>query len=146
MNIIPKKVFSTAEIQCLMSIIENFKDIIENKATNSETNCEKRKAWLLITERYNALPGVTKRTCIQLRTLYKNLKSKASKSKVKEKLKQFKTGGGIKASSETDIQKRIQTQLLAIEAVTTLENPYDSDNIHQQIAEITPGKFLPYTF
>ncbi|KFM70549.1 hypothetical protein X975_02281, partial [Stegodyphus mimosarum] len=117
--------YTSLEKAVLAECVLKYRDIIENKVTNSVTNKEKQKTWDLIEKEFNSIPGVTIRTARQLYNCYRNLKRKATKRKAEERIEIFRTGGGLAVTNEND---NIDETLFAMGAITQpLENVYDSD-------------------
>ena len=91
------------------------------------TNSQKLQAWRELTEYYNSMPGICKRSLKQLQDLHKNLKRKATKNNANERLKKFETGGGPYESFTSQIDQR----LIAMGSVKKpLINRYDSDHAY----------------
>ena len=59
--------FNPLERNILIDLIELHKDKIENKKTDSVSNCQKNQAWLQIETEYNSSHGVAKRDVKQLK-------------------------------------------------------------------------------
>lgn len=70
-----RKTYSEREKVLLISLVEKFKDAIENKKTDGTNIQKKNLAWEQITEIFNS-NDVCKRTEKQLRKLWDNLKQK----------------------------------------------------------------------
>ncbi|CAH1998891.1 unnamed protein product [Acanthoscelides obtectus] len=77
-NSCERKVFSERDKLLLISLVDSYKHILENKKTDA-TNVEKKNgAWKEITDLYNA-NDVCPRTDKQLRKLWENLKQRNEK-------------------------------------------------------------------
>lgn len=64
----------------IVEIIEEYKGIIENNATNSKNNDDKNKAWAEIEQKFNKT-SMIKRKVEALRQTYSTLKINAKKEK-----------------------------------------------------------------
>lgn len=74
------------EKENLLIIMEDFKDIVENKKTDAVSSKIKTEAWNKIAEWYNSTAKTGVRNGIQLKLLYDNLKKTAKKHKADEKV------------------------------------------------------------
>lgn len=74
------------EKENLLTIMEDFKTIIENKKTDAVSSQIKSNAWTHIADLYNSQAKTGLRTGIQLKLLYDNLKKTAKKHKADEKV------------------------------------------------------------
>lgn len=70
-----KVVYSIKEKALLASLVERFKNQLENKKTDGSSNSAKTESWATITEQYNP-HDVVKRTTLQLKKCWENLKYK----------------------------------------------------------------------
>ncbi|CAH0584387.1 unnamed protein product [Chrysodeixis includens] len=68
--------FSKEEVQALMKIVEKYKGIVFNKATNAAANRSKEVAWLKIAKLYNKLGFKNVRNADTLKTKWDNLKKR----------------------------------------------------------------------
>lgn len=73
------------EKEILLDLVEIYKDIIENKRTDSVTIEKKRRIWAEITVKFNEKATTGLRTDEQLKSLYDNLKRKVRKDLLKDK-------------------------------------------------------------
>lgn len=68
-----RKVYSEEEKMLLLSLIENYKNVIECKKTDGVSLRKKQDTWAKITKSYNS-HNVTKRNTRQLKKLWDNIK------------------------------------------------------------------------
>ncbi|KAK3913361.1 Myb/SANT-like DNA-binding domain-containing protein 3 [Frankliniella fusca] len=124
--------FTENEKDLLVSIVFEFRQVLESKVTDSATVKEKNETWELAATAFNSRSGFTPRTSKSLRVLWGNLKGLARAAAATQKSELFKTGGGsIKAR---DLTPR-EFQILDIIGVsgTGLENYYDGDSSAWQL-------------
>ncbi|CAG4943808.1 unnamed protein product [Parnassius apollo] len=93
-QIIKSKPLSKDENKALLELIEMSK-IIMSKATNASSNKMKDKEWVRIAEQFNATAANCRRTPLQLRLKWENLKKNARKRCNKIRMNTIKTGGGV---------------------------------------------------
>lgn len=86
--------FSIQEKSLLLNIVSNYKNIVENKETNSTTWRDKDVAWTKIASNFNSQTRDHIRTKGQLKKVYDNLKQVTRKEVAEENQKLNKTGGG----------------------------------------------------
>ncbi|KAF5273302.1 hypothetical protein FQR65_LT04724 [Abscondita terminalis] len=83
--------YTQSDRQLLISIVTKYSAIIENKKFDSITLKQKKLAWDKVAEDFNCATNNLKRSGIQLRNAYKNLKRKL---KI-DKLELYKSDGGV---------------------------------------------------
>lgn len=107
----------------LVSLIDVYKDIIENKKTDNTTLQKKQQAWNKLAVDYNSTATMinTKRTVTQLKKLWSNIKQRKRKTTTELKHKQLLTIGGSKPDSDP-LMKAVD---VAVPHVVTLEGAYD---------------------
>lgn len=87
--------FSITEKTLLLNLISDFKHIVENKQTNSQTWRDKNEAWIQITDAFNSrTPEEYPRTKDALKKYYDNIKKNVRKEVAEDKKELTKTGGG----------------------------------------------------
>lgn len=84
--------FTTEEKITLIEIIENKKNIIENKQTDGVTIREKEKCWLEISREFNSRCIQANRNVISLKNCWDNLKKRTRKHFAKKRKEIFATG------------------------------------------------------
>ncbi|CAH1976703.1 unnamed protein product [Acanthoscelides obtectus] len=126
-NSCERKVFSERDKLLLISLVNSYKHILENKKTDA-TNVEKKNgAWKEITDLYNA-NDVCPRTDKQLRKLWENLKQRTRKSDSEMRKSLIQTGGGPPVKSEDNpINERVRSVVPTISYV--IENEWDSNSV-----------------
>lgn len=106
--------FTSKEETILLSLVKKYKDILENKMTDSKINKNKLECWKQIEREFNNESGQIFRDMSILRKKYDNLKKRTKKKFADEKFHALGTGGGpLKKPPEiTDIDIEIK-ELLA---------------------------------
>lgn len=74
------KNFDGQEKQYLIDLLQLYRNIIENKKTDSSTNLKKVAAWDEITKKFNSVNNRYIRTSEQLKNCYENIKKRAKKN------------------------------------------------------------------
>lgn len=122
--------FSSAEKMDLFMLMDKFKHVIENKATDKTSNSSKEQAWKEITNSFNATSssGVF-RDKESLKRFHENRKKYVKKILAKNKQELLKTGGGPMTIIEVDVADKILIEIINKKTVEGLLNPFDSDNI-----------------
>ena len=69
--------FTHHEKQVLLSLMQEYRHIVEDRHTDGVTVREKNSAWIDLTNKYNAENDVSARSVKQLRQCWKNLKSRS---------------------------------------------------------------------
>lgn len=83
--------FTEAEKMLLVELVSEYKDVLENKQTNSETISLKNKCWEKVTEKFNA-SGYSHRTSKAIRNSWENIKKHTKKHFAEQKKELYKTG------------------------------------------------------
>ncbi|XP_062573814.1 myb/SANT-like DNA-binding domain-containing protein 3 [Saccostrea cucullata] len=118
--------FTALEKSVLLELIESRKDIIENKQNDGKMVLKKNSEWEKITTEFNASHGVNQRTCIQLKSLWKNMKSRTKSAVAKDRRERTKTGGGPQSETGLDtVSAAISTMLP--QQINSLSNEFDDD-------------------
>jgi hypothetical protein len=95
-----------------LELIDFRKDIIENKQNDGKMVLKKNSEWEKITSEFNASHGVNQMTCVQLRSLWKNMKSRTKMAVAKDRREKAKSGGGPQADTGLDtLHTAISTML-----------------------------------
>ncbi|KAG5895227.1 hypothetical protein JTB14_003444 [Gonioctena quinquepunctata] len=117
--------FSNEEIEFLLSLVDEFKDVVECKKSDTVLWKDKEAAWANISKKLVEI-GFPPRTTKQLRDKWGNLKKETKKKYGDEKVESFKTGGGPKKVIRfTPLDDKIKS-IIGV-AVTGDSNPFDSD-------------------
>lgn len=118
--------FSNKEIELLISIIQDFKTIIECKKTDATTWREKDAAWENVAKAFNSSSGEVFRSKKTLKAKYEDIKKNIKKKLAHNKMEQFKTGGGKPdIRSLTGIEETILSILPS--SIEGLPSVWDSD-------------------
>jgi hypothetical protein len=86
--------FSAREETLLVELVRKYKNKIECKKSDTNTNKIKVQAWIDLSKGYNAISGDTYRDPKVLRSKYENLKKRTKQKLADEKASKFGTGGG----------------------------------------------------
>lgn len=70
------------ERRVLFKLVNKYRDIVDDKRTDSETLHKKKATWLRVTAEYNRQPNVRSRLVQQLKRLWENTKARAKKRNV----------------------------------------------------------------
>lgn len=140
--------FTPNETVLLMSLIVDFKHIIENKKTDSICIQEKNRAWRKITVAFNsACPESRHRTMESLKKLYDNKKRETRKQKAEEKKDILLTGGG---TPQVKVKDPAQDLILSIVDPLTVvggKSCYGSDSLQlRPLASPSTSKNDYFTF
>ena len=117
--------FSREDRWTLINLIEQYKDIVENKACDHVANSKKNETWEKIRQQFNS-GSSTQRTRVQLQDLYKRIKIKARKDVSRCKKEQSQTGGGPPADEPDEMSLKIAEMLP--KEFKELYNPFDDDS------------------
>lgn len=100
--------FSSTEEALLLSLVQKFASLLENKKTDSGANNKKNGCWAEIETLFNS-SSTTYRSAIILRRKYENMKKKTKKKFLEEKIYNYGTGGGPEKKTKIDdIDNKIQ--------------------------------------
>lgn len=137
------KNFSDREIDLLLDLVKERKNILENKKTDAVTTRDKENCWKEISNEFNQRSGKFERNWTELRMKYSNLKKTCKKKFSEEKKYSTDTGGGpSKPSTITSVDFEIKSMLG--DQVEGMESNFDSDFIALQgtnqteVMEIAP--------
>lgn len=119
--------FSSKEENILISLVKKFKDQIECKRSDTNTNKIKLNAWKRVTNEFNSISGENYRHLEVLRNKYDNLKKRSKQKFADEKSFLKKTGGGPSKDfyfddTDKEIKEIIGTQM------TGLQSEFDDDH------------------
>ncbi|XP_062610728.1 myb/SANT-like DNA-binding domain-containing protein 3 [Saccostrea cucullata] len=95
---------------------------------NQRTCIQLKSLWKNMKSRteFNASHGVNQRTCIQLKSLWKNMKSRTKSAVAKDRRERTKTGGGPQSETGLDtVSAAISTMLP--QQINSLSNEFDDD-------------------
>lgn len=113
---------SLKDKEILINLVKKYRDKVENKKTDAVVNAEKKQFWEKITNEFNSTT-VVKRTSLQLRNTYKNMKRILKNDLAMDRANIFATGGGKcvrKVQEDNPLLPLIQ------DSVTPIPNPFDS--------------------
>lgn len=137
-NVAKKRVnYTSEEKNVLISIVDKYKSIIENKTTNAVANNEKDKAWVLLCEDFNARGVKIYRDADSLRKQWSNMKQESKKKAAKERQELYRTGGGP-STEGVGINETLVLSIINKKTTEGLCNKYDGDYV--------PGKYLTLVF
>nr|XP_022907839.1 uncharacterized protein LOC111419298 [Onthophagus taurus] len=125
---------STDEIALLKELVNQYKDVIENKQTDAVNFLQKKRTWEALTKEFNAHTKGVPRTVDKLKKCWTNQKSKRKEELAREKRERMSTGGGpYKAPTEDviddvlenvniEIRDTIDSDTVALAAMGNSEN------------------------
>ena len=87
-----REYFTNRDKEVLVSLIEEFKEVVENKKTDAVLLKKKETTWDKITEQFNSASGA-KRQKKQLKNCWHNMKNRSKKKYGELRRHQFRTGG-----------------------------------------------------
>lgn len=123
-NMAVKINFTVLEKEMLMELVAANIETIEDKKNNEIANQRKENAWLKMMERFNSQHGVRKRTCKQLKALWKNMKAKAKKELAADRT-------SWNGDDETEIGSQYQKGAIMLQhQINGVHNRYDNKADH----------------
>lgn len=93
--------FSEAEKMILINLIQQNKDVLENKKSDAVTSKDKDKCWKIIEQLFNSRSSGECRSSEVLRSCWDNLKKKTRKFFAEERMQLYKT----EYLDSTDLQR-----------------------------------------
>lgn len=127
--------FTSEEINLLLDIVEQYKDIIENKKSDCISTREKNDTWKEIVETFNGRNGGQFRSLKVLRTKYYNLRKETNKRVAAQKRSMFGTGGGPPAKIALNSTDDRIVKILGEKRIMGFESSYDSDFLRNEEVE-----------
>ena len=111
----------------ILNLIEERKDILENKINTVQINLKKKTAWRQLTDVFNIEYPTERKTPEQVKDIYKRIKISIRKKAAKRKRDHYCTGGGP-SDAGTKIDT-IEEQVSRINPGISKEtfNSYDDD-------------------
>ncbi|CAG9769028.1 unnamed protein product [Ceutorhynchus assimilis] len=117
--------YTQREKESLISLVEKYLNVIENKKTNSVFNKQKNDCWEKLAWEYNSIQTTGSRTGQQLKCCYEQMKKIAKQHKSEDKVDLLKTGGGTFIPKTTILDEKIL--MLLKDNYFTIANEYDSN-------------------
>lgn len=134
--------YTIREKEVLLSIVSNFKNIIENKKTDAVSVTEKNRAWFSMTQKFNAMsPNNVFRPTESLKKYYDNLKEDLRKRAGEERKSLYKTGGGP-PTPKTPLEDDILLDIVNKKTIYGVDNQFDCDVIENHNVETEVGIIL----
>lgn len=99
--------FTYDEKDVLLSCVEKRKTILENKKTDNVTTKEKDTCWEAVAVEFNNEYPHRKRTSLQLKQCWKNVKKTTKQNAAAVRRSHFQTGGGPATSTLGDLDERV---------------------------------------
>ncbi|XP_031330653.1 uncharacterized protein LOC116161445 [Photinus pyralis] len=118
--------FTSSDRNLLLQILQDFKETVENKKTDSQTWKTKDDAWDKVAKMFNSQTQQCPRTKDSLRKYYENLKRTVRKRVANDRLQLNRTGGGA-ISTDTELWMDLLLNLINQKTVYGLVNIYDGD-------------------
>lgn len=139
--------FSNREKVLLLNLVSDYKDVIENKKTNSQTWRQKDDAWQKMTNLFNSqTPENYQRSKDSLRKYYDNIKKSLRKDIAEEKKEVQKTGGGGYQVFVDPINE-LALGIVNPKTVFGLSNPYDTDlTAEEEITLSQDSEHMEHTY
>lgn len=108
--------FSVKEETLLVNLVKKYKNNIECKRTDANTNKIKSMAWTKLVEEFNMMNGEIRRDLKTMKNKYENIKKRTKQKYAEHKSYATGTGGGpdkvmVITTIDSDIQEIIGTQL-----------------------------------
>ncbi|XP_073819848.1 uncharacterized protein [Musca autumnalis] len=120
------KNFTKEEELLLVKLVEEQRNVIENKKSDSVVWKQKEEAWKKIEDDLAANIG-TRRPWRTLRDKYDVMKRRSKSEIAEQKLQTYRTGGGSATCKVSTVSEKIASMLG--DSATGFENTYDSDFI-----------------
>lgn len=79
--------FLEEEKENLISIVLEYKNILENKKTDAVSSQQKHQTWETVAHQFNSISKTATRTGMQLKLLYEGMKEKAKQHKADDKVR-----------------------------------------------------------
>ncbi|XP_033731233.1 uncharacterized protein LOC117320858 [Pecten maximus] len=131
------KNFDNDELELLTQLCEQHKDILNSKLTNSKTNEDKKKIWIMMAAEISAL-GKSKRTAECVKTKWANTASEAKRNFSDMQIYKRGTGGGPPPKLLTPLMEKVVDLYKDSAAFTGLEGvevpPPPSDLRSQRVS------------
>ncbi|XP_072945312.1 uncharacterized protein [Epargyreus clarus] len=122
--------FSLPERDILVSLVQKYQTVLENKKSDASTWKMKEAAWESIQNEFNARSGGTFRSTKTLKVKYEGLKRTVRKKSAAIRLELYRTGGGSnKAPSLDNVEEQIKSMITL--STDGMKSVYDCDVISQ---------------
>ncbi|KAK5648015.1 hypothetical protein RI129_002907 [Pyrocoelia pectoralis] len=121
--------YSSEEKNLLTSLVHKYKDVVENKITNSASNQQKEKAWDVIATEFNSRGVNVTREVDSLRKQWVNIKHDIKKKAAKGKQELYRTGGGPPTNIIIDGPEELVLDVVSAKIISGMYNKFDGDRI-----------------
>ncbi|XP_072946954.1 uncharacterized protein [Epargyreus clarus] len=122
--------FSLPERDILVSLVQKYQTVLENKKSDASTWKMKEAAWESIQNEFNARSGGTFRSTKTLKVKYEGLKRTVRKKSAAIRSELYRTGGGSnKAPSLDNVEEQIKSMITL--STDGMKSVYDCDVISQ---------------
>ena len=129
--------FSDLERTKLIRLMEDYKQVIEDKRHDSSNNKKKAHAWEQLTQKFNMEASVTKRTSKQLTHLWRDLKGKAKKEQSRYNRARLGTGGGPPPTPVDEVSQTIMDMIPAeFQPVSGVQDDDAQDSCDASLGEL----------
>ncbi|KAF5276773.1 hypothetical protein FQR65_LT16196 [Abscondita terminalis] len=118
--------YTSDEKNLLVTLVDKYKDKVENKKTNGISNKEKEAIWASIADEFNSKALNVYRDSNALRKQWANYKQDARKAAAKQRHSLYKTGGGPGEVTDTS-KDEVILSIISDKTVKGLEQEFDSD-------------------
>lgn len=122
--------FSLYERDILVSLVQKYQTVLENKQSDASTWKMKEAAWKNIENDFNARSGGIFRSLKTLKVKYEGLKRTVRKKAAAIRSELYRTGGGKNTAPLLDnVEEQIKTMITL--STDGMESIYDSDKLPQ---------------
>ena len=119
--------YTSDEKQLLVSLVDNYKDVIENKKTDKVSVRERDDSWNSVSSAFNLAFPTRRRSSEQLKQCWRNMKGSTKRLAAQVRRNHFATGGGP-SSTEPINSNSIDSRVLAIVPGQINPLPYENDS------------------
>ncbi|RVE41818.1 hypothetical protein evm_013540 [Chilo suppressalis] len=132
--------FSNNKLELLKRLIEENKEILLCKKTDTVSQAQKEKTWLHIHMEFNASSS-RHRTMKQLKYKFDNMKKSARKDASRERQERRRTGGGqLPGTSSSDHPDKDWMRSLIFLSADGMEATYDDDTLPENVEPSGSGE------
>ncbi|KAK5648064.1 hypothetical protein RI129_002956 [Pyrocoelia pectoralis] len=130
--------FTTSEKLHLLRIISSkYGSVLEDKKTDRASTEKKSKAWLDMTDEFNATSTTNVfRNTSSLKKCYENRKKELRKTLAEEKKERLLTGGGPPPAVKTDETDDLLMSIMNKSTLVGLHNEFDDDAEESSVTSI----------
>lgn len=128
--------YSSGEKELLISLVNKYKMVIENKKTDAVMVSEKNEAWFKITQEFNSVsPNNVFRPTDSLKKYWENIKDDVRRRAGQDRTSLYKTGGGPPSPKIKKPEEDVLLGIINKKTIMGLENPFDNDCLDENHSE-----------